>query len=642
MNPKSRIFVVILVLALFAPVLAFNTSALTRASSQSSPSNLILGTDISPSPTFFECAACQIIGGSAEIPYLYPWDLAINGTLVPSVVNIPTVVPGTNDTSWIVSLSSPNLKWSDGVPMNSSDLYYSYDIYLPTGPYANSSTEDIYGAVQGVVSNVTIVNSTSVDVQTSAPDPLFPYLVFLYFIYPWHYYKQFTGNNTLNTTPILGGPGDSPYVPVNYTANSYTMTLVKNQYYYQGVPPGPNTVTLQFFTSDSSLVNSLASGSIDAADISQSDITSLNTTAGITITQVPSTFQMFIYTGSTGYPWNVTAFRQALDYLIPKAQIDSLLYNNSTNVGNPLALLPQNNATYWPGPGTNLYEYNPAAAAALLTQAGLTKNSAGNWAEPNGTVVTINFQVENNNPDDLRAAQLIQTAMQNAGLQFNLISEPYSTADTSWGDFTYQMVMIDNGYAPTPFRYLRSPVNTADLKPTNTTFTNQVLLATHDTNETSALQEIKVAEQMYAENAVVNTVVLEPGYVAYDSKFTNWEPALAQAGGYNVFLTQQTVVLGRNVLFSVLPATSTATSSVVSPTTTASSAPPSTSSSSVVSSSSSSVSSSSTSSSNNDVLYAGIAVVIIIIVVAVVALAMRRKPAAAATPAAPAAPTTTP
>ena len=184
--------------------------------------------------------------------------------------------------------------------------------------------------------------------------------------------------------------------------NSRTMTLVKNQYYYLGVPPGPDTVTIQFFTTDSALVNSLASGAIDAADISQSDVASLNSTSGITINQVQSTFQMFIYTNSSGYPWNSTQFREALAYLIPKQQIDSLLFGNTTNVGNPLALLPQNNATYWPGNNTPLYEYNPSAAAQLLAAQALTKNSAGNWVEPNGTVVTVNFQVENNDPDDVR------------------------------------------------------------------------------------------------------------------------------------------------------------------------------------------------------------------------------------------------
>jgi ABC-type transport system substrate-binding protein len=625
MNKKTRIFVVLAFLVLLSPIFSFNVLGSLRTDSAATPSNLIIGTAISPSPTFFECVTCQLIGGSAEIPYLYPWDLSINGSLVPAIVNVPQAVPGSNDTSWIVNLVSPNLKWSDGVPMNSSDLYYSYDIYLPTGPFANFTTNDFYGAVAGVISNVTIVNSTAVDLTTAAPDPLLPYLIFLYFIFPWHYYKQFTGNNVLSTTPILGGPGDSPYVPVNYTANSYTMTLEKNPYYYGGTPPGPDNVTVQFFTDESALVNSLASGSIDAADIDQSDIASLNSTAGLTIQQVQSTFQMFIYTGSVGYPWNNTAFRQALDYLIPKEQIDSLLFNNQINVGNPLALLPQNNATYWPGSGTQLYEYNTTAAEQLLQQAGLTKNSAGNWVEPNGTVVTINFQAENNDPDDLRAAQLIQTAMQSVGLQFNLVSEDYSTADTNWGNFNYQMVLIDNGYAPTPFRYLRSPVNTADLKPTNTTFTNQVLLATHDTNSTSALQEIKVAEQMFAENAVVNTVVLEPGYIAYDSKFTNWLPAIDQAGDYNVFLTQSAVVFGRNVLDSVVPATSS-TSATSTPSTSSSSS--STSSSPVTSTSTSAVSSttSTTSSSSSSLVYAGIVVVIIIVIAAVVLATRRRKP----------------
>ena len=99
------------------------------------------------------------------------------------------------------------MKWSDGVPINSSDLAYSYGIYLTTGPYANLSAVDVWGNVQGTVSNITIVNSTAIMLQTAAPDSLFWYLTWLYQIYPWHYYKQFTGNNILGTTSILRQPG---------------------------------------------------------------------------------------------------------------------------------------------------------------------------------------------------------------------------------------------------------------------------------------------------------------------------------------------------------------------------------------------------------------------------------------------------
>jgi hypothetical protein len=638
MNYSLRL---LMVTFLFAASVMFSVVSAIPLSSAQTSSNLVVGVSTNPPTSWVQTATSW--GGDntiTQVPYLYCYTYGISGTAVPDLCDIPTPVAGSNDTQWIINLRSANMKWSDGVTINSTDLAYSYGIYLTTGPFANLSTVDVWGNIQGTVSNITIVNSTAIMLQTAAPDPLFLYLTWLYQIYPWHYYKQFTGNNILGTTSILGGPGDTAYIPSNYTGTGNSMTLVPNPSSpsWNGASPTVSTITLEFFTEDQPLVNALAAGSVDAAVITASDQGALNTTSFLTIDQIPSINQMYAYIEPTGTPFNNTDFRQALMTLIPKYQIDSQLYNNQTNVGNSLALLPQAVSEYWPASNAPEFNYSTSQAITLLKAAGLTQNSAGQWQLPNGTVMTVNVEAPNNDPNFVRADQMIVSAMQGIGLQANSKIVDYTT-DTndifSTGD--YQMILSNQAYFPSPYKWMRNPVN-LPLQWVNTstyaTWHTIFQTALHDVNTTSSLQELKQSELILANFSIIGSIVVLPQFVAYNSQsFSDYQPALSNALNYQTFYFP---TLAENFFTAVVPSasgTSTTTSSSGVASTTSSAASVTTSSASIASTSQSTSqvtsSSSSTTQGTSYALVAGIVVVIIIIVAAAVLL-MRRKPSTAA------------
>jgi ABC-type transport system substrate-binding protein len=610
---------------LFVPALAPVSNAVAATSSTSGPTVGIL---FPPVSTFFQSANEEYIGNTAtDIPYLAVGRLSITGNVVPGICQVPTAVSGSNNTQWIENLISPNLKWSDGVPINSTDLAYSFGIYMTSGPYANTSNIDRWGADRTTFSNITILNSTAIQITTKTPDPRFPLLTFLYTIYPYHYYQQFGfGNNQLQTTPVLSGPGDSAYVPANYTAGSYTMSLKANPNSpsWNGTTPTFNTMTLQFFTSDSSQVNSLASNSIDAGLITPSDISSLTSNSQIGITQIPSDYQLMIYVKSTGYPWNETAFRQALMYLVNRTQVNDALYGGNTSTGNPAMLIPQAMSTYYPSSGVPLYNYSVSTAKTLLAQAGLTQNSQGKWMLPNGTALTVTVEAPNNDPNYVRASQFIQTSFQNAGITVNLDNPAYSTADTDWTSLNFQFLIFPNNYAPSPFRWMRNPFNIPGW--TNSTFKSEFALALSDPNQSSAFNEVKQAEVIMAQAAVINSIVILPQYVAYNKAlFSNWQPALSNAPSSSVFWDP---VSAENVLTAIAPAgassstttgTYTGTSSVTAPSST-------TSGTGVVTTTTTSKTGSSITSNNNLYVYAGIAVVTILLLATAAAFMGKRRP----------------
>ena len=555
-----------------APILLFVLVASSSLlPSASAPSTVTIGVLFPPVSTFFQSASAAYIGNTAtDIPYLSVGRLAINGSVIPGICTVPVPVPGTNNTQWIENLVSPNLKWSDGVALNSTDLAYSFGLYMTNGPYADTSTIDRWGADRGTFTNISILNSTAVRITTATPDPRFPLLTFLYVVYPFHYYKQFGfGNNVLQTTSVLAGPGDSAYVPASYTAGSYTMALDANPNSpsWRGAKPVFQTITLQFFTSDSSQVNSLAAHTLDAAVITPSDIPSLQSDSQIGITQIPSAYQLMIYLHSTGYPWNNTAFRQALMYLVNRTQIDNTLYGGNTPTGNSAILIPQAVATYWPGPSTPLYNYSLSTANSLLKQAGLMQNSQGKWMLPNGTALTVNIEAPNDDPNYVRASQFIQNSLQTAGINVNLSNPAYSTVRTDWTSNNFQFMIFPNNYAPSPFRWMRNPFNLQGW--TNATFKSVFALSLSDANPASALAEVKQAELIMAQAAVINSIVILPQYIAYNkASYSNWQPALSEAPNWSVFWYP---VTAENVLTaisypgaSLVSTTSTTTTSVSS------------------------------------------------------------------------------
>ena len=265
----------------------------------------------------------------------------------------------------------------------------------------------------------------------------------------------------------------------------------------------------------------------------------------------------------------------------------------------------------------------------LLKEAGLTLNSAGKWQLPNGTVPTVNVEAPNNDPNFVRADQMIVNSMESIGLQANSKIVDYTT-DTNdiFSTGVYQMILSNQAYFPSPYKWMRNPVNLPlQWKNTSTYTTWHTIFQTalHDVNATSSLQELKQSEFILANFSIISTIVVLPQYVAYNTQaFSGYQPALTNALNYQTFYFP---TMAENFFTAVTPTTSGITTAI------SSSSPLTTS----VSQSTTQVasSSSSTSTTTSSTLIAGIVIVIIIIVVAV-ALLMRRKPkATTSTPPAP-------
>lgn len=472
------------------------------------------------------------------------------------------------------------MKWSDGQPINASDLAFSLQIYMPNGPYANASAVALYGGgIPGILQKISIINSTSILITLNTKRLGFPVSHVNYDVYPWHYMKQFHGFDALEKTPILSGPMDSPYIPVNYTGTGNTMLMQANPLSpaWNGTQPNIPKIAFQYFTDTGSMINALVAGTIDMAQVPYGSLRALQSYSSLTVVNNPNVLVQQLSIRSSGYPFSESAFRKALLHLVNVTQINSVVYNGQAIEGNAGLMFPT--ATTWIPSNLAKYNYDPALAQQLFAKAGLTKNGQGLLAMANGTVLPpFTFEGTNADPAYIRAEQLIASSWQSAGLQVTFKSEDSSAINNNiFANMKYDVVYSEQQYFPNPFRYLQNRINWQNgIGGTweNATFSAQLKGAQTANDLTTAHNLMEQGIVTLSQNAIVEGIVYTPIYVAYNNQVLNNLTNVLQESTYHDLFalpyTSPTVLTSMRLaspLTATVTSTTTATSTAISTTT---------------------------------------------------------------------------
>lgn len=304
--------------------------------------------------------------------YLYPPGNALQGVLGQSWSH------NANYTVWNLTLRN-GLKWDNGSPLNSTDLWFSLMVYNQLGFFAAYS-----------IKNISIINSTTVQVSSYLPQPNFVAVWAMdtgSIIVPYQSFHQYDTNLTsTNYTKLSSFPNfknivaDGPFVITNYTPGENPILFTANPYFYRGSPE-MGKLSIRLFSDESSYSDALRSGEIDE----MWDIGPYNTVisplysniSGTTIYKsVPAAYESVEF-NLHQWPYNTTQYRMALAYLTNRSSINSIINDadNSSLVGYDL--LPSSLArSIGINPSSvNNYTYNPSKAAQLLKQIGIVKDN---------------------------------------------------------------------------------------------------------------------------------------------------------------------------------------------------------------------------------------------------------------------------
>lgn len=283
-------------------------------------------------------------------------------------------------TAWRVKLRE-GLKWSDGEPLTTRDIYYS--MHLTSNP--------VYTGVQAVVGGaggrqivgkyeytigeadeivgIKVVDDVTIEFTYTEPYPLWsPSLINIEFAE--HYWSQF------ETEEIAKGnlfyeprPSNGPFMWSKYEKDQYT-ELVANPYYWRGKPKLDRLIN-RYFADETSAVLALQRGEIDLTYVSRDMTVLLQKVPGFSIIAGSSGVTNFINLNFRDPIVQDLRVRQAMMHAIDRDKIIETLYLGTARKVNSLF----SQAEYNP-PDLIDYPYDPDKARALLAEAGFKQDGA--------------------------------------------------------------------------------------------------------------------------------------------------------------------------------------------------------------------------------------------------------------------------
>ena len=359
----------------------------------------------------------------------------------------------------------PGLKWSDGEPLTSADILFTWQAIMDPG--------------NAVATRVGYDNITSVD----TPDETTAVLHFSELFPPWQ--TLFTqgpnnygslmpkhileGQTGLENNPFIRWPkvSSGPWVIVDWIAGDH-MTLLPNPNFYS--PPKLDRILIKFVPTPETALAALQTGDVDwYPDFSESDIATVGALEPVVHLVVKPGFDFehyFFNLGTTtgvdgkgisdvnGFcPFKDLRVRKAITLGINRqAFVDSLLDGKT--------IVP---ATQWPNSewtNTSLTPdaYDPEGAKALLEEAGYTVGADGiRSGMCDGVETKLSFNFETTDKQiRVDIALAAQSDLAKIGIEFKPIHTPAGTFFATYTDGgnmamgKYDMAGYTTGFYPDP------------------------------------------------------------------------------------------------------------------------------------------------------------------------------------------------
>jgi peptide/nickel transport system substrate-binding protein len=313
----------------------------------------------------------------------WAWEFDQNNTAFPKLVTeLPSIENGgiSEDGRVLTMHLRDDLVWSDGTPLTADDFIFTAEMAInPANTVASTYPYD----------NIeTILSPDPQTIVITFFEPFAPWLATMWHgVLPAHILRPvYEAEGTIDNAEWNLNPtvGCGPYVLENWESGSYAK-FIRNENYW-GDAPLIDEVFFLFVPDDASQVAALLAGDGDVGTfIAVSDVPTLQD-AGITIVTQPSGYNeglFFLVNEEIGHP-------ALMDVRVRKAiamGIDRESLNQDLLLG-----LTQVPASFWDAlpyyndPPLENYPYDPAAAAALLDEAG--------WVDSNGDGVRDKEGVE--------------------------------------------------------------------------------------------------------------------------------------------------------------------------------------------------------------------------------------------------------
>ncbi len=333
----------------------------------------------------------------------------------------------------------PGAKWSDGTPITSSDINFTFG--LESG-YLLNTVDDFIG-LGTEVNSVQVINSSMTQFDLSVPDATFGYVLSSQYYFtpvPEHVLAPMCESSSNPTACYdnqlnLGQDVTSgPFYHENYTAGNTTMILKANPYYWNG--PNVSTIVVTFVPNNNETASLLSSDQSDLGIISPSSASSFSSNSNYGLSVEPDRGLLYMEYNVTEFPFNETNFRYALADSINTGAIASSIYDGYATPGYEGDGLIPPSATSWYNSSSAQYPYDFALALNNLTAAPGLSLVNGKLEYLNGTQVGFEIFTDVNNTGDLAAADMVKTDLSALGMNITVIPTSYAALDNDYSLFS--------------------------------------------------------------------------------------------------------------------------------------------------------------------------------------------------------------
>jgi peptide/nickel transport system substrate-binding protein len=337
----------------------------------------------------------------------------------------PSLATGCNHSddfrTWTCTLQ-PGLKWSDGTPLTSADVAFSYrfvikhEISLYTAYFQGDPTFE------------------TPDPQTlvwKSKEPTFALSMPPWtYIVPEHVWKQYDGKKTeeIVNLPNLPTIASGPYT-LSTWEHGQSWTLVRNPYFW-GPKPAFDEISYRLYTNQDAMVLALKNGEIDIADnMSPASYPALKDAKDIVVQKVVPDRWLnlaFNFGGQTKKARPLPALkdlnvRRAIAMAIDKQAIVDKVYDGLALPGDTV-IRPLSKRWHLDIPAADRIAFDPAAANALLEQSGYRDTNGDGVREDPRThkPLVIRMPVDEPTPGAVDSGRLIVGFLKAIGITVNM------------------------------------------------------------------------------------------------------------------------------------------------------------------------------------------------------------------------------
>ncbi len=335
-----------------------------------------------------------------------------NGDLIPALA---ADLPKTSaDGQTFTFKLRPNLKWSDGQPITSDDVKFTYA--LAYDPQYKDVASPRRGDLSKYIASIDTPDPLTVIIKTTQVFAPFLPTHGLYGILPKHVLGSLDAK-AINTADFNKGPSvtNGAFKFVSWEKGQQ-VTLARNDNYWAGAPYVDQWV-YKVLPDSVAVTNQLKTGEIDIGPVDPSAFDEVKTVSTVTLSEFPvPSFTFYAYQLDPAKPagplFQDKAVRQALLYALDRQSIVTAVFFGHASVANSAE--PPTSWAYKDKPQV-VYTFDKAKAASMLDAAGWTKGPDGIRAN-NGLKLKFNMITNAGNKQREAMLQVMQQSWNDIGV----------------------------------------------------------------------------------------------------------------------------------------------------------------------------------------------------------------------------------